>query len=119
MTTRREFPKAVRAAAFLRSKGYCEECGTRLLPGRFAYDHVLPDSLGGKPTLENCAVLCSGGRATCHGIKTADRDIPMIAKADRIREKRLGLRPRSPFPGGKQSKWKRKVSGEVVERNTR
>lgn len=117
---RREFPKAVRAAAFLRSKGHCEECGTKLLPGRFAYDHVLPDGLGGEPTLENCAVLCSGGRATCHGIKTAERDVPATAKADRIREKHLGIRkPKRPFPGSRADTRRRRMDGEVVERNQR
>lgn len=117
VSTRREFPKAVRAAAFLRANGYCEECGAKLLPGRFAFDHRLPDGLGGEPTLENCQVLCSGGRATCHGSKSADIDVPAIAKADRIREKHLGIRrSNTPLSGGR---WKRRMDGTVVERNTR
>lgn len=114
---RREFSKAVRAAAFQRAGGRCEGCGAKLMPGRFAYDHVLPDALGGDPTLENCQVLCSGGRATCHGIKTAERDVPATAKADRIREKHLGIRrPKSALSGGR---WKRRMDGTTVERTER
>jgi 5-methylcytosine-specific restriction protein A len=59
--TRREFPPKVRLAAFQRANGHCEDCRARLAPGRFAYDHIVPDALGGEPTLDNCMVLCRDG----------------------------------------------------------
>lgn len=110
---RKEFSARVRAAAFERCKGLCERCGVKLSVGAFHYDHVLADGLGGAPTLDNVAVLCRA----CHGEKTATADIPQIAKADRQRSAYLGKPPsRSPLPGGRASKWKRKVDGTVVPR---
>lgn len=109
---RREFRKSVKLAAWQRCGGYCEQCHLKII-GVPEYDHVLADGLGGEPTLENCQVLC----VKCHRIKTATEDIPKIAKADRIRKKSVGLGSRGrPIPGSRRSKWKRTVSGEVVER---
>lgn len=110
--TRRNFPKAVKEAAYERADGKCEECGSRLAPGKFAYDHVLADGLCGEPTLENCAVVCTN----CHGRKTRKHDIPAIAKAKRLHAKHIGAKTSRPFPGGRKSKWKRKVGGQVVLR---
>ena len=110
---RREFPKAVRLAAWERCKGHCEGCTAKLFPGRFEFDHDIPDWLGGEPTLENCVVLCD----PCHRSKTATVDIPRIAKAKRVRDAHLGIRKaKRPMPGSRQSKWKRKISGETVAR---
>lgn len=106
MRYRRDFPKKVKAEAFLRAKGQCEACEARLWPGRIQYDHQLPDAFGGAPTLENCRVLCIG----CHRTKTRT-DASDIAKAKRREAKHLGFhRPRSGFSG-----W-RKFNGEVVKR---
>jgi 5-methylcytosine-specific restriction protein A len=92
--TRREFPNKVRIAAFERAKGHCEKCTARLVVGKFAYDHVIADALGGEPTLENCAVLCD----SCHGIKTPS-DTTAAAKVKRIRAKQVaGIKRRSSFP---------------------
>jgi 5-methylcytosine-specific restriction protein A len=88
---RREFPAKVRVAAFQRANGQCESCTARLVPGKFAYDHDLPDWLGGEPVLSNCRVLCDA----CHGAKTAGEDVPRIAKAKRQRAKHAGIRPPS------------------------
>lgn len=104
---RREFPTKVKVAAFERAQGQCERCTARLTVGKFHYDHVIADALGGEPTLENCAVLC----LSCHGIKTPV-DTTAAAKVKRIRAKHLGAK-RSTWP---KSKWRKKVSGEVVLR---
>lgn len=90
---RREFSRKTRAQAFERSKGCCEVCGARLAPGKFRYDHILPDVLGGEPTLENCKVQC----VACDAPKTAD-DIKRIRKADRQRDKHNGAMGRKPWP---------------------
>lgn len=112
--SRREFPARVRIAAYERCKGLCESCGALLQVGRFHYDHVVPDGLGGEPTLENCAVLCR----PCHDEKTAGHDVPAITKAKRQEQVHLGARPpsRSPLPCGKRSRWKRTVDGRTVLR---
>jgi 5-methylcytosine-specific restriction enzyme A len=102
--TRREFPARVKVAAYERSQGLCEVCTAPLLPGRFDYDHRLPDGLGGPPTLENCVVACKA----CHGVKTTTQDVPTIARAKRIAAKHVGAKsPRTRMPY-------RRFNGEVV-----
>lgn len=109
---RREFPDKVKVAAFQRAKGRCEECTARLAVGKFAYDHKIPDALGGEPTLDNCAVLCTA----CHGIKTPV-DVGRIAKAKRMRVKHIDRHvSRNPLPCGRRSKWKKTMGGAVVLR---
>lgn len=82
---RREFSRKTKAQAFQRANGNCEVCTARLTPGKFRYDHILPDVLGGEPTLENCKVQC----LACDAPKTAD-DIRRIRKADRQRDRHTG-----------------------------
>ena len=107
---RREFSKQVRLKAWERANGRCEECTARLFAGRFAYDHIKPDAFDGAPDLENCRVLCDN----CHGEKTFKRDIPAIAKSNRIRNRHLGIaRKPTTFRG-----W-RKMDGTVVYANER
>jgi hypothetical protein len=91
MSKRSEFSSKTRDQAYARAKGKCENhaCGLPLQIGKFAYDHILPDALGGKPTLANCQVLCSD----CHGAKTAKQDVPRIRKADRQRKAHIGAKP--------------------------
>ena len=86
--SRREFSAKVKVAAFKRANDACEGCGARLTVGKFHYDHVLPDALGGEPTLENCAVLCT----VCHTEKTSKGDVPRIRKADRQLKFHIGAR---------------------------
>lgn len=108
---RNEFKSGVRLAAWERCKGRCEKCTARLYPGKFQYDHIRPDGLGGEATLENCMVLCSA----CHSIKTHTEDRPIMQKADNIRKKHLGIKAKS---SAFQSKFKRKMDGTVVLRAT-
>ena len=111
---RKEFPARVRVAAYERCKGLCEGCGARLMTGAFHYDHVLPDHLGGEPTLKNCQCLCRA----CHGSKTAGQDVPQIAKAKRQQQAHIGAKTasRNIIPGSRNSKWKRTFSNGWVLR---
>ncbi len=94
MEQRQEFSRKTRATAFLRADGKCEQCTTPLRPGKFIYDHILPDWFGGEPTLENCQVIC----AACDGKKTPT-DQASIAKTKRIRDKHTGaMKPKRPWP---------------------
>lgn len=91
---RREFPQAVRKAALKRctrdSKPHCETCDTELDERTgIIFEHVIPDGLGGEPTLENCKVHCK----TCADIKTHTEDNPRMRKADRTLKQRFNLRP--------------------------
>jgi 5-methylcytosine-specific restriction protein A len=76
------------------------------------WDHVIPLELGGDDDLENLQPLT----AKCHRAKT-QRDVKAIAKAKRVQAKHLGIKGRKQeLPGGRGSRWKKKVSGEVVPR---
>ncbi|MGU3537409.1 HNH endonuclease [Methylobacterium sp. A54F] len=90
---RREFSKAVQRAAFHRAEGHCEgqlpngtRCPCPLTPAKFAYDHIVPDALGGEPTLTNCQVLCM----VCHAEKTR-ADVARISKAKRAWDRHHGI----------------------------
>lgn len=86
--TRAEFSPSVKTKAWDRCKGRCEQCTAKLYPGRFAYDHIKPDGLGGEPTLDNCQVLCDA----CHGEKTHKHDRPIMQKADNQKKAHLGIK---------------------------
>lgn len=109
---RREFTRKTKAAAYERSGGNCEKCGAPFGGRRPEYDHVIPDWMGGEPTLENCEVLCP----PCHRGKTT-KDQGAIAKTRRTRDKNTGAFVRKhPMPGSRNSLWRKKLSGEVVRR---
>ncbi|MEC5289443.1 HNH endonuclease signature motif containing protein [Aurantimonas sp. C2-4-R8] len=55
---------------------------------------------------------------SCHAVQTREHDIPRIAKAKRQKMSALGIRKRSTFPGGRNSRWKKLITGEVVDRFT-
>lgn len=114
--SRREFPTKVRVAAFKRANGACERCDAKLTVGKFHYDHVIADAMGGEPTLSNCEVLCW----VCHSEKTRERDVPNIAKAKRREARHIGAKAKSqrPMPGGKNSEWKRTFSQGWVKRES-
>ncbi len=116
---RREFSQRVKGLALKRcmrdGKPHCENCGTEL-NARIGtiFEHIVPDGLGGEPTLENCGVWCF----TCADIKTVSEDNPRMAKADRVARAHFGIKVSKgpPMPGSKKSGWKRKMNGQVVRR---
>lgn len=109
--TRRNFPNAIKLAAWNRCGGICEcGCGQKII--RAEYDHIVPDALGGDPTLENCQVI----DARCHRIKTSTVDVPAVAKGERIERKRAGLWRSRPMQGGRKSALKKRMDGTVIMR---
>lgn len=95
--SRKEFTKSVKLAAWNRCNGICECCEMKIT-GRPEYDHELADGLGGDNSIDNCKVLCS----KCHRAKTSNHDVPMIAKATRLKEKAAGIRkPKRKWPSRK------------------
>jgi hypothetical protein len=115
---RREFSKETKRLVFERAGGHCESCTAPLRPGKFDYDHVIPDALGGEPTPGNCTVLCRA----CHDLKTFRSDIPAIAKSNRVRDLARGIRKTvyRPLPGTRASGIKKPMHpySEPVDRAT-
>jgi 5-methylcytosine-specific restriction endonuclease McrA len=126
---RRDFSPKTKAEARARADGHCEGCGTPFADDDpQEVDHITPDGLGGKNTLDNAQVL--GSRAClCHPKKTAD-DITRMAKADRkagrsgqyarrMKAKAQGKhRPIQSrgFQTNKDAPFKKKFNGEVEKR---
>lgn len=111
---RREFPKAIKREALERSGMLCEAVGALygLKPNQrcnaplgygVAFDHVLADSNGGDPTLDNCCATC----LPCHGFKTRNFDTPRAAKIKRQSDKAKGIRKAPSFqkPKGVRFDW--------------
>jgi 5-methylcytosine-specific restriction enzyme A len=109
---RKEFSAKIKVLAFQRADGKCEGCGLPLLVGKYHYDHINADGLTGEPTLDNCAVLCSGP-GSCHSLKTKV-DVAHIAKAKRRMRKAIGAKQsRNPLPGSKASGLRKRMNGSV------
>lgn len=63
---RRDRPAAfTRAGVLLRAEGKCAYCSTRLTMRDLTFDHVIPQSLGGRTTWENVVASC----APCNSAK--------------------------------------------------
>lgn len=117
MTARRSISAKERARLFLLHNGICHLCGGKINGATEAWEisHDVPLALGGEDDDANRLPA----HAKCHRARTAGRDVPMIAKADRVRAKHLGLKPRSSMPGSRGSRWKRRMDGTTVERTER
>lgn len=109
MRDRHEFPAKVMVEAFRRAGGRCEKCTAKLYVGKINYDHRIPDAMGGKPTLDNCDVLC----VACHSIKTRTVDVPGIAKVKRVRGRHIGIKKPSTFACARTGKFKQKIGGRT------
>lgn len=113
-TPRRRIPERERLAIFGKHEGRCHICGDKINSGQaWDVEHIIPLGLGGSDDQDNLAPA----HVNCHKGKTAT-DHGAIAKAKRMRKRQMGIRkePRNPLNGGRRSKFKKKVNGEVVER---
>lgn len=118
--SRREFGKGVRRDARKRADGKCEmrledgsRCTCPLTVGKFQYDHVIPDWMGGEPTLANCQVICD----PCHKAKTR-QDAADRAKAQRREDRHHGIyAPKRPIQGQgfRPSAPQQRATGRVVK----
>lgn len=123
---RLEFKNETKRAAFDRSGGICEcrriphvfstPCGQKLTDGRIRYEHIICDAMDPDNSLDNCAVLT----VACWRYKTDKYDLPTIAKSNRQRDDARGIKNdrRRKMQFGKDSRLKRKVNGQVVDRLT-
>jgi 5-methylcytosine-specific restriction endonuclease McrA len=87
---RREFPRSIKVAVIKRatknSEVWCEKCGQ--LAKRWQIDHVIADSIGGEPVIDNAMLICE----PCYSKKN-QQDTTRAAKTKRQEAKGLGVRP--------------------------
>lgn len=115
MTARNPISRNERVRIFDRHEGRCHLCGRKIGAGEpWEVSHPTPLEMGGADDDTNR----KPAHRSCHRDHTSTVDIPMIAKVKRIRAKHIGVPRKSarPLPGGKDSRFKKKVSGEVVPR---
>lgn len=96
--------------------GVCHICGGKIHVGEaWEVSHVIPLAIGG----DDDDVNRMPAHKKCHRKRTSEQDIPLIAKANRIRANHMGAKAPSkrPMPCGRNSKWRKKMNGEVVPRD--
>jgi 5-methylcytosine-specific restriction enzyme A len=96
---------------------HCEGCGKEVRKGQYQFDHDKANGLGGPPTFENCRLLCSIGKASCHAQKT-EADKKIMQKADNVRNRYQGTSAlptrRIPHPS-KIEREPRRLAAELPE----
>lgn len=101
-----------RLRIFEAHRGVCCLCETKIKAGdTWTIEHMRALALGGTDTDDNCAPA----HEACRRIKDKT-DVAAIAKAKRRKAKHFGIRKRSSFACSRDSKFKKKISGEVVLR---
>lgn len=115
-TKRRPMTKARRVRLFLEADGVCCLCEQRIRDGEaWTIEHLIALSLGGKDTDENCRPA----HERCRRVKDK-QDAAAKAKRDRIVD--AGYRgegkKKSRFPGSKASRFKKRMDGTVIDRET-
>ena len=110
-------PTRVRLRVILSQDGICAcGCGVKLgMAGEVTeIDHIVALINGGENRETNLQAL----RRRCHSAKTK-ADVALKAKTASVKAKHLGIaKSKSPLPFGRASKWKRKIGGGVVPRDS-
>lgn len=105
-------PPRVRLRIFERAGGVCYLSGRKIRPGEtWEVEHIKALCNGGEHRESNMAPAL----VMPHRKKTA-ADRKLKAMNDRVRKRHLGIRKPSQFACSRNSKWKKKISGEVVAR---
>lgn len=105
-----------RARIFAAANGICHICCQPIDGTKEAWDadHVIPLEISRDDSDDNLRPA----HKRCHSRKTAESDVPAIAKAKRVKAKHEGaFQTRNPLPGSKRSKWKTKIGGGWVRRD--
>ena len=105
-------PPRVRARVFIRDGGVCHLSGRKIRPGeKWELEHIVALCNGGEHRESNLAPAL----VEPHKIKTR-ADLRVKAKNDRVRKRHLGIRKPSKFACSRDSRFKKKITGEVVLR---
>ncbi|MCV9909960.1 HNH endonuclease [Brucella sp. HL-2] len=92
----------------------CALTGHRFKPGdKVEYDHVVPLWLGGENRESNLQAVLD----TDHKRKT-QAEATVRAKITNIRKKHRGIRKEPSMAGSKNSRFKKLITGEVIDRRT-
>lgn len=113
MTKRITITPKRRAEVFRDAGGICHLCSRKIAPGEtWEVEHRKPLALGGTNEPDNLFPA----HVDCHAGKSR-AEIKVIRKSDRQAKAHAGVKTsRNPLPGGKRSKWKKRMDGTVVER---
>ena len=107
-------PARVKVRVFEMGGGRCVSCTLDIRGGLApAYDHIRSIINGGENRESNIQLLC----VPCHLVKTM-ADIKEKSRVYHKKAKHIGLKLKQgrPFPGSKNSKWKKMMNGKVVRR---
>ena len=109
-------PAKVRLRIWMAHDGRCAKCGRKLGPGvAWEADHIIAICNGGRNIESNYQPLC---KVPCHSEKTAS-DVAIKSKIASVQAKHLGLRkPTRGFAANRDGKFKRRMDGTVVLRNS-
>lgn len=113
-TVRRKLTPHRRLQAWERTGGVCVLCNRKIdgVRERWIVEHIRALELGGEDDLSNMGPA----HEACALLKTGD-DHRRAAQAKRQKIRHIGAEAtRRPLPFGKNSPWKRKVSGRIVPR---
>ena len=102
------------AKLFLERHGCCRDCGRKLGPSDdWIVEHIIALENGGSNDWDNLGITCSwcvpAKNAADHGEAAKSRK----AATRHVLPKSM---KRSKFAGSRNSKWKKKLNGQVVER---
>lgn len=107
-------PPRVRLRVYDRAHGRCQKCTRKLQPGHWDIDHIVAIANGGPNRESNLQALCDD---PCHPLKSK-QDVTEKSRTYKRRKSHVGIRKsRSPVPGSRASKWRRRMNG-TVERRT-
>lgn len=107
-------PPRVRLRVFDKFNQCCAGCGLSLVGKRWTCDHIKALINDGENRESNLQPL---GDDCCNKKKNKS-DVAIKSKTYAVRAKHVGIRSRGsrPMPCGKDSPFKKKMSGEVVRR---
>lgn len=107
-------PPRVRVRVFTKFDGVCQICTTKIVAKRWICDHKVALINGGENRENNLQPI----HEACDKTKTA-QDVSLKSKVYHKKAKHLGikLRKSKPFPGARNSKWKRRMDGTIMRRD--
>jgi hypothetical protein len=107
---RKNLSRKERVTIFMKTDGRCYKCGQKLETKGWDAEHTQALELLGPSDIDALLPICK----PCHKIKTAG-DRKAIAKCNRVRDKHIGAVPKKQ---SRQSKYRKKMDGTVVWRET-